>query len=172
MQTSRLNCYCWVGMNLVLVAFLGRNESLFWLPKRERERYIYIYIYIYSFLVFCSLYLVVVLAFINEELYCLWSLYVVGLHGCVPQKWLSFYYSHVLWVWCTYFVTSKFVYACIIDHGLEYMGFIFCMLVTIGLLVLRCLLNYPFGVVVIGWLGGQIPNGSPCFKVPTYTFVH
>jgi len=23
----------------------------------------------------------------------------------------------------------------------------------------------------LGGLGGQIPNGSPCFNVPTYTFI-
>jgi hypothetical protein len=57
MQTSRLSCwYGWVGMNLVLVAFLGMNESLFWFPKkeRERERDIYIFFSCLLFFVFGS----------------------------------------------------------------------------------------------------------------------
>jgi hypothetical protein len=57
----------WLGWYEFDLGGIPRNESLFWLPKKKKKEYICIY----SFLVFCYLYLVAVLAFINEKLDCL-----------------------------------------------------------------------------------------------------
>lgn len=171
MQTSRLSWYGWVGMNLVLVAFLGMSHY-FGSPKE---------IYIYSFLVFCSLYLVAVLAFTNEELYCLCSIALlykislccVGLHACVPQKWLSCLF--IIPMCCGFdapILLPPSVCICMYYWPWTSMGFIFCMLVTIELLVLGCLLNYPFGWLWLVGLEGKFQMDHHASKSQPTTLLY